>query len=157
MLKDWNYWKNRITGIRDWLWSETLKMVEHELTPIERIAFLAIYDLQLQYGMNNFSFSCQEQIGKYRVDFLIRYQPLDNPAIDRKIIIECDGHDYHERTKEQAAHDKQRDRFFTKRGYIVLRYTGSELCRDPYKIMQDVDAILIPENFRESFGIGNDD
>lgn len=46
------------------------------------------------------------------------------------VLIECDGHDFHERTKEQAARDRQRDRELQAAGYVVLRFTGSELWRD---------------------------
>jgi hypothetical protein len=45
----------------------------------------------------------QSVIGNYRADFIIE---LD----DIKIVIECDGHDYHERTKEQAARDRKNAR-----------------------------------------------
>lgn len=44
-----------------------------------------------------------------------------------RIAVECDGHDFHERTKEQAQHDKRRDRELQKRGWIVFRFTGSEI------------------------------
>ena len=47
-----------------------------------------------------------------------------------RIAIECDGHNFHERTKEQAAHDKSRDRALTLAGWMVLRFTGSEIHRD---------------------------
>ena len=52
-------------------------------------------------------------------------------------MIECDGHDYHERTKEQAARDKKRDRFFASKGYKVLRFTGSEIWADPEAVAEE--------------------
>lgn len=72
----------------------------------------------------------QAWIGDYRVDFLI----LHDRGIDGigGVIIECDGHEFHERTKEQAARDKARDRNIQERGYKVLRFTGSEIWRDPF-------------------------
>ena len=42
----------------------------------------------------------QHPIGKYRVDFL-----LIDEDYDVQVVIECDGHDFHERTKEQAMRD----------------------------------------------------
>lgn len=73
----------------------------------------------------------QAEVGKYRADFLIydRSVPAEL-AEPRWMIVECDGHDFHERTKEQARHDKQRDRFFQSKGYKVLRFTGSEIWQD---------------------------
>jgi hypothetical protein len=47
------------------------------------------------------------------------------------LAVECDGHDFHERTKEQAAKDRSRDRRLQEAGYTVFRFTGSELWRDP--------------------------
>lgn len=70
----------------------------------------------------------QTEIGKYRVDFLIEYQFVNR----LKVIVECDGHDYHERTKEQASYDKARDRYLQKLGYKVFRWSGSDINADAY-------------------------
>lgn len=71
----------------------------------------------------------QAKIGKYRVDFLIHFLVGDEW---KSVVVECDGHDYHERTKEQAAYDRSRDRAMTLMGYTVLRFTGSEIWNDPF-------------------------
>lgn len=72
----------------------------------------------------------QAQIGSHRVDFLVLHvKPGGGYA---GIIVECDGHDFHERTKEQAASDKSRDRELQSHGFHVLRFTGSEIWRDAY-------------------------
>lgn len=85
----------------------------------------------------------QAQIGAYRVDFLIYAYDFNADDLDdkgeynyrddrwKRIVIECDGHDFHERTKEQAARDKARDRALVQAKCTVLRFTGSELWRDP--------------------------
>jgi very-short-patch-repair endonuclease len=64
---------------------------------------------------------------KYVADFLF----TSTAGKMRKLVVECDGHDFHERTKEQAEHDKKRDRKLTELGYTVLRFTGREIWRDP--------------------------
>jgi very-short-patch-repair endonuclease len=70
----------------------------------------------------------QVTIGAYCVDFLILHiEGLEGLG---GVVVECDGHAFHDRTKEQAAHDKARDRFLQERGYKVLRFTGSEICRN---------------------------
>jgi hypothetical protein len=61
-----------------------------------------------------------------RLDFAIVVQPTPTQPV-RRIAIECDGHDYHERTKEQAARDRRRDRMLQLKGWTVLRFTGSEI------------------------------
>lgn len=91
----------------------------------------------------------QFRVDSYTADFLIQHRDF---LRDRKtgmvrvgqssnIIVECDGHDFHDRTKEQAQHDKARDRHLTSRGYTVLRFTGSELWHDPLKCAQQVSSI----------------
>ena len=59
-----------------------------------------------------------------------------------KYIIECDGHDFHEKTKEQVEYDKKRERVFVSKGYKVLRYSGSELYRDFEKITNELFDIF---------------
>lgn len=70
----------------------------------------------------------QAQVAGWKVDFLI-WMKLGS-AIGG-VAIECDGHDFHERTKEQASRDKKRDRDILSAGYPVMRFTGSEIFRDP--------------------------
>lgn len=79
--------------------------------------------------------SRQVQVGDWRVDFMIHhYQHL---SFDGKkgewqsLIVECDGHEFHERTKEQAARDRSRDRRATSNSVPIFRFTGSELWGDP--------------------------
>jgi very-short-patch-repair endonuclease len=64
----------------------------------------------------------QRQFGSYRIDF----------SINDLLFVECDGHDFHERTKEQAARDRERDRFCQLEGRRVLRFTGAEIVRDAW-------------------------
>lgn len=76
--------------------------------------------------------------GVGRVDFIVHaygdwcLQPGGGVACWRTLVVECDGHDFHERTKEQAAKDRARDRHLLLEGYEVFRFTGSELWRDPW-------------------------
>lgn len=63
---------------------------------------------------------------KYRTDFC-----LGGRSVGTLILIECDGHDFHDRTKEQAIWDRERDANAQKDGFSILRFTGSQLTRDP--------------------------
>lgn len=80
----------------------------------------------------------QCQLDKWRVDFLIGMNGAERvgKGVTKDgvgwLIVECDGHDFHERTKEQAAKDRARDREFQSAWFGVFRFTGSELYRDPY-------------------------
>lgn len=70
----------------------------------------------------------QAEVGSYRADFLLALNQWGGAA---SVVVEVDGHDFHEKTKAQAARDKKRDRAFVHAGLKVLRFTGSEVHRDP--------------------------
>jgi hypothetical protein len=55
-----------------------------------------------------------------------------------RLVVEIDGHDYHERTKEQASYDKKRERELLLEGYRVIRFTGSDVYKDAAKCAEDV-------------------
>ena len=69
--------------------------------------------------------------GRYYLDFALLHSD------GRKVCVECDGHDYHERTKEQAQRDRERDRYLTLRDWRVLRFTGSEIYHDAEKCVRE--------------------
>lgn len=69
----------------------------------------------------------QAPVGRYRVDVRIGHLNDDGGHLH----VELDGHDYHERTKEQAEKDRSRDRWFSMHGLRVIRFTGREVWRDP--------------------------
>jgi hypothetical protein len=54
------------------------------------------------------------------------------------LIVECDGHDFHERTKAQAKRDRSRDRKWQQQGVPVFRFTGSEIWTDPLECARQV-------------------
>jgi len=89
---------------------------------------------------------------KYRADFLITVEDWNwekgaNEELIR-LVIEVDGHDYHERTKEQAEYDKARDRSMTSEGYTILRFTGREVYRDTTAVASEVEEYLIQESLK---------
>ena len=57
------------------------------------------------------------------MDFAIFVKGIAKEEI--KIVVECDGHDFHEKTKDQVARDKSRVRDLEIAGWRVLRFTGS--------------------------------
>jgi very-short-patch-repair endonuclease len=71
----------------------------------------------------------QVRVLDWPVDFLLGVS--DFSGVKHYAVVECDGHDFHERTKEQAARDRSRDRRLQEAGFRVFRFTGSELYRDP--------------------------
>jgi hypothetical protein len=73
----------------------------------------------------------------YRIDFAF-YFLNEEP----RVFVECDGHDFHERTPEQAERDRRRDREVQAAGIRILRFTGREIWRDPVQcVMETIKAV----------------
>lgn len=70
-----------------------------------------------------------EPPGRYRVDIAAHVED-EETGTRATLFIECDGHDYHERTKEQAMRDRKRDRYFQTSDLPLLRFTGTEIHKD---------------------------
>lgn len=99
----------------------------------------------------------QQRLGVYTADFVVQratYHIIGNPeddsvrevlAVSRPVVVECDGHDYHDTTKEQAVHDRKRDRYMQSQGFYIARFTGSELYRDPFAAAAEVHKVLDDE------------
>ena len=58
------------------------------------------------------------------------------------MVIECDGHDFHDRTKAQASRDRARDRNLQSFGFLVYRYTGQDIWNDVFKHASEALADL---------------
>lgn len=67
-------------------------------------------------------------VAEYRVDFLV---VIARGSAISTVAVECDGFNFHDRTPQLAARDKSRDRTLLMHVDAVLRFTGSELYRDP--------------------------
>lgn len=80
---------------------------------------------------------------KYRLDFGMGFVWEKRSWL---VAVECDGHDFHERTKEQAANDRARDRELMLSGVRTVRFTGSEIYRDPQgcalALLRQLDSVV---------------
>ena len=124
-------------------------------SPIEKILFIALYGC-VKHSMTEFSdvllvlpkssssrprerdclyVTPQSPVQNYRLDFLV--EVFDGLAWTR-LAVECDGHNFHEKTKKQAARDKARDRVIGMEGYTLFRFTGSEIYADPIKCAEQI-------------------
>lgn len=77
-------------------------------------------------------------VGSYRADFYIEVYDKETKKRWYRAIVECDGHNFHEKNKHQVARDKQRDRWFQSQGIYVLRFTGSEIWSNPIHCAEQV-------------------
>ena len=91
----------------------------------------------------------QVHIGPYRVDFLVLHEGRGDHGLGG-FVVECDGHEFHERTKEQAAKDRARDRELLALGHAVVRFTGSEIWRSPMQCAATVWTFMRNRAFEAS-------
>lgn len=85
---------------------------------------------------------------KYVVDFL--FDTEENKDFYKfqnnlKLIIECDGHDYHKLTKKQVEYDNKRDHDLKFVGYDILHFSGSQLYKEPWKCAETVYNYILSE------------
>ena len=81
----------------------------------------------------------QEEIhanGKtYYADFVFDSDYLKEdgniPENALKLVIECDGHEFHEKTKEQVKRGNERDYNLKIAGYDILHFSGSQIYNEP--------------------------
>ena len=111
-------------------------------SPIE-VIFNFAYDLIcFSENLTELYLECQREIvsrdgmKKYYADFV--FDTENNPEMininhDFKLVIECDGHEFHEKTKEQVTNDNERDLELKMMGYDVLRFSGSQIYNKPFR------------------------
>ncbi|SEO09061.1 Protein of unknown function [Terribacillus saccharophilus] len=143
--------KDEIDSMLDLYLYNRVSRIDKCESPIEQLLHIHLSELctelinELLYlsENSNLIYKLQEEVvvkhKTYRVDFLITCQ------VDEKnyhFAIECDGHDFHEKTKEQAARDKSRDRELASIGYRVIRFTGSEIWNAPTKCVIEISDII---------------
>lgn len=99
--------------------------------------------------------SPQVPVGSYRVDFVVSVTGLPTGA--PSLIVELDGHEFHDKDKRQRSYEKRRDRDLVRAGYRVLHFTGSDVVKDPYAVAHEVLAAsgidLEPYNPANPFGV----
>ena len=110
-------------------------------SPIE-VIFNFTYDLvKFANGYLDFCLIPQYEVNtenkKYYVDFAFFAEDTEeiieikNP--NYKLVIECDGHEFHEKTKEQVAKDNEREYELKMLGFDVLRFSGSQIYNKPFR------------------------
>jgi len=119
-------------------------------SPIEQLLALEMekFDLRNSFRFNPYidivEIERQEEIkcgsNKYRVDFLIPVWYANQGGI--MFVIECDGYEFHQKTKEQVENDNKRHRNLQKYGYEVIRFSGSEIWTSPSKCVFDILNII---------------
>lgn len=84
-----------------------------------------------------FIVALQHRIGAHRVDIACAFT-----GTGRRLVVECDGHEFHERTPEQADADHARDAVLMAKDWPVVRFTGSKITKDPAQCARRVFHLL---------------
>lgn len=77
----------------------------------------------------------------YRIDLMFDSSECENPNATYKpykLAIECDGHEFHEKTKEQVKRRNQRDLVLKRNGIDVIHFSGSQIYNDPFTCAKEV-------------------
>lgn len=120
-------------------------------SPIEQLLSLRLNDLR--YGFNYWNpfidmswISNNQEIickngKKYRLDFyfIVDYKNQETVKFD----IECDGYEFHQKTKEQVECDNQRQRDLQNEGFEIIRFSGSEIWKDVRKCVNEIQNIIL--------------
>ena len=133
-------------------------------SPIEEI-FAVAYDMRLITA----GFPYTEVLGArpqakiiandniYYADFLIEAQLRGCFRCDHeyKLVIECDGHEFHEKTKAQVEKRNKRDIDLKTAGYDVLHFSGSQIFKKPIECADQVFEYITAKVGRVEFINGN--
>lgn len=119
-------------------------MIEDCQSPIEKILLVALTKKfeEIDTWMYIETQTLIECNGKnYYADFTICYDEMLNWYLkeDFNLIIECDGYDFHQKTKEQVDYDNKREYDLKAEGWDIIRFSGREIYNNP---MQCVERIL---------------
>lgn len=101
-----------------------------------------------KFGPGGGTISMEENAAvlSYFADILLSFHGV-------KLVIECDGHEFHDRTKQQAAYDRARDRELLLAGIHTIRFTGSEIHHDADRCAVEAWWILYAIERRKSDAI----
>lgn len=137
----------------DFLIDPPFERVDECKSPIEKI-FLVAFQIvsiarknELQEGDEGImifpQFEIESKNKTFYADFIVGIERSKNPI---EIVVECDGHEFHQKNKQQVERDNEREYEIKKAGYEVLRFSGSQIYNNPFKCANDVfDYLLIKE------------
>lgn len=109
-------------------------------SPIEQILWYALRLMALK--LNRLDIIFDSQVGvevnghHYRLDLFFEEDTESNDPV--MVAVECDGHDFHEKTKEQVEKRNVRDMELKKAGVDVLHYSGSQIYNKPYNCAKEI-------------------
>jgi very-short-patch-repair endonuclease len=146
--------------IVDWVLISSMFCYDECKSPIEEI-FNVAYDLKVG---SEFYFPRIEALqlknqakivangNTYYADFLFDTSDCFTYEHDFKLVIECDGHEFHEKTKEQVERGNKRDLDLKKEGYDILHFSGSQIYKDPIGCAEEVINYILKKVGKIEYG-----
>lgn len=120
-------------------------------SPIEQLLAIELEDLKLTNTLKYNPFvdvvdvKKQEKIKvkdkKYIVDFLIPVWYKNQGA--KIFIVECDGYEFHQKTKKQVENDNIRQRNLQEAGYEIIRFSGTEIYHKAHQCALQIKNIIL--------------
>jgi very-short-patch-repair endonuclease len=107
-------------------------------SPIEQLLFTALLLVQRINNLQDLVIEPQINIDDYRVDFLLTFN-------DKKLIVECDSQQWHERTEQERRYEKKRDRYFLSKDLKTFHYTGKEILDSPIFVAGEIIIAITDE------------
>jgi very-short-patch-repair endonuclease len=105
------------------------------IKPIQEEVFSA-FDIKIDHISGDYPFTIMSHVGIYPQYKIERYRPDfilggNINKIGFSVIVEIDGHDWHEKTVSQAIRDKKRERDLICLGNHIIRFSGTEVKKNP--------------------------
>lgn len=118
-------------------------------SPIEKI-FITAFEMYIHMSnKEEFFLFPQEKVQidnkTYYADFMFKADEYLTKLIlgkeirnyNYKLIIECDGYEFHQKTRQQVQKDNEREYDLKMAGYEILRFSGSQIYNEPLKCAED--------------------
>jgi very-short-patch-repair endonuclease len=128
------------------MWREELE------SPIEEILRAALEKKMLEYNLlwyieSQTEIECKNS-NIYRADFTIWYDKLVNRELkeDFALVVECDGYEFHQKTKKQVEKDNKREYDLKMNGWEIYRFSGSEIYNEPMECADKIIKYVIEKN-----------
>ena len=154
-------------------YSDYFEILDYISSPIEQIFYVAfiLYCKSIRIGkidgiplslllLDNIKtqYKIQFRDKIYNIDFSIDFSEKNDkgeylyPKIkDLKYAIELDGFDYHS-NKKQMNYDYERENNLKFDGYNVIRFTGSQVYKEPFVCVHKLIAIIVNDILKEKNG-----
>jgi very-short-patch-repair endonuclease len=101
-------------------------------SPIEKVLLLGLFEWRQVEDFPFVGIAHQFEESPFFIDIALLTKA------SHRVALEADGHDWHEKDKEQIAHDRRRDRALQLRGWYVARFTGYEIHRSLDSVMKEL-------------------